>query len=119
MLSGSAAIWMALGKGLRGSSLDLFGHTAERRMERALIGQYEARVMALLPDLSADKMKLAIDIANVPQTMRGYGHVKIANVALARAREAELLHRFDPKRYPRPAFAPAAGQLRGIPVISA
>ena len=110
---------MALGKGLRGTALDPFGHTAERRMERALIGQYEARVMELLPGLSADKLKLAIDIANVPQTMRGYGHVKIANVASARAREAELLHRFDPKRYPRPALAPAAGQLRGIPVVSA
>ena len=38
----------------------------------------------------------------LPLSMRGYGHVKLANVALARAREAELLHRFDPSRYPRP-----------------
>ena len=43
----------------------------------------------------------------LPLSMRGYGHVKIANVALARAREAELLHRFDPQRYPRPPSAPA------------
>ena len=109
---------MAPGKGLRGSAFDVFGHTAERRMERSLIAQYEARLAELLPALSADTLKLATDIATVPQTMRGYGHVKIANVALAQAREAELLHRFDPQRYPRPAAAPAAGQLRGIRVVA-
>ena len=42
--------------------------------------------------------------------MRGYGHVKIANVALARVREAELLHRLDSRRYPQPTSAPQAGQ---------
>jgi indolepyruvate ferredoxin oxidoreductase len=50
--------------------------------------------------------------------MRGFGHVKLANVALARAREAELLHRFDPATYPQPERAPRAGQLRGIPVTA-
>jgi indolepyruvate ferredoxin oxidoreductase len=50
--------------------------------------------------------------------MRGYGHVKIANIALARAREAELLHRLDARRYPRPPSAPQAGQLRGIAVVA-
>ena len=109
---------LALGKGLRGGAFDVFGHTAERRLERTLIGQYEARLMELLPALSADKIKLATEIATVPQTMRGYGHVKIANVALARAREAELLHRFDAKRYLRPATSAAAGQLRGIRVVA-
>jgi indolepyruvate ferredoxin oxidoreductase len=39
-------------------------------------------------------------------------------VALARVREAELLHRFDPAVYPRPAAGPQAGQLRGIPVVA-
>jgi indolepyruvate ferredoxin oxidoreductase len=51
--------------------------------------------------------------------MRGYGHVKLANVALARVREAELLHRFDPATYPRPEGKPQAGQLRGIRVTAA
>jgi indolepyruvate ferredoxin oxidoreductase len=50
--------------------------------------------------------------------MRGFGHVKLANVALARAREAELLHRLNPARWPRPAAAAQAGQLRGIAVVS-
>ena len=48
--------------------------------------------------------------------MRGYGHVKLANVALARAREAEMLHRFDPAAYPKPAPTREAGQIRGIAV---
>jgi indolepyruvate ferredoxin oxidoreductase len=64
-------------------------------------------------------MKVACDIAALPLSMRGYGHVKLANVALARAREAELLHRFDPQKYPRPPMAREAGQIRGIKVTAA
>ena len=58
-------------------------------------------------------------IANVPAQIRGYGHVKLASLAIARARESELLNRFDPARYPRPSGPPMAGQFRGIPVTSA
>ena len=61
----------------------------------------------------------SLSIANLPQSIRGYGHVKIANVALARAREAELLHQLDPHKYPRPPSTPSAGQFRGIPVVAA
>jgi indolepyruvate ferredoxin oxidoreductase len=57
-------------------------------------------------------------IAAVPATMRGFGHVKLANIALAKAREAELLHRFDPQRYPKPAAGQAAGQIKGIAVVA-
>jgi indolepyruvate ferredoxin oxidoreductase len=62
-------------------------------------------------------LPVATDIAVLPLSMRGYGHVKLANVALARAREAELLHRFDPQTYPRPMSERKAGQLRGIAVV--
>jgi indolepyruvate ferredoxin oxidoreductase len=110
--------WLAKGKALRGSWLDLFGRTDERRMERALIVQFERRIDELLAGLSAQRLSVAVQIAALPQSMRGYGHVKIANVALARVREAELLHRYDPQRYPKPAAAPAAGQFRGIAVVS-
>ncbi len=109
---------LAKGKALRGSRLDLFGHTEERRMERGLVTQFERRVDELLADLNADRLADAIRIAALPMSMRGYGHVKIANVALARAREAELLHRFMPARYPKPMSAPTAGQFRGIAVVS-
>ncbi|MFT3780278.1 MAG: indolepyruvate ferredoxin oxidoreductase family protein [Ottowia sp.] len=109
---------LAKGKALRGGALDLFGRTDERRMERALIAQYEARVRELLPQLTAGNLTLAADIAAVPMSMRGFGHVKLGTVALARAREAELLHRLDPARYPAPPAQPRAGQLRGIPVVA-
>jgi indolepyruvate ferredoxin oxidoreductase len=109
---------LAKGRRLRGTVFDLFGRTQERRMERGLIVSYEARIDELLPALAAANLKLATEIAAVPATMRGYGHVKIANVALAHVREAELLHRFDPRRYPRPPAAPLAGQFRGIEVVA-
>ncbi|PIW27827.1 MAG: indolepyruvate ferredoxin oxidoreductase [Rhodospirillales bacterium CG15_BIG_FIL_POST_REV_8_21_14_020_66_15] len=84
-------------KGLRGTALDPFGHTAERRMERKLIGDYEATLETLLSKLTADNLPLAAEIASLPLTMRGFGHVKTANVEKAKAREADLLAAFtDP-----------------------
>ena len=110
---------LAKGKALRGGFFDIFGHTEERRMERDLVTQFERRVDELLTDLSADRLPIAIQIVALPMRMRGYGHVKIANVALARAREAELLHRFMPERYLKPVVAvPIAGQFKGIAVVS-
>ncbi|TMH31099.1 MAG: indolepyruvate ferredoxin oxidoreductase family protein, partial [Betaproteobacteria bacterium] len=114
----SAMRVLAKGKALRGSAFDVFGHTAERRIERELIAQFDSRVDELLAGLSADKHSIAVQIATLPQSVRGFGHVKMANLVLARAREAELLHRFDPDRYPRPVTAAQAGQLRGIAVVS-
>jgi indolepyruvate ferredoxin oxidoreductase len=110
---------LAQGRRLRGTVLDVFGRTEERRMERALVDAYLQRIDSLLPALTPERMKLACDIAALPLSMRGFGHVKLANVALARAREAELLHRFDPASYPRPQAPPAAGQIRGIRVTTA
>jgi indolepyruvate ferredoxin oxidoreductase len=110
--------WLAHGKRLRGTALDVFGHTAERRLERSLIEQFDTRLEELMAELTADNQKLAAQIAAVTLTIRGYGHVKLANVALARAREAELMHRFSPARYPRPAAEAKAGQIRGIAVVA-
>jgi indolepyruvate ferredoxin oxidoreductase len=110
---------LAAGRALRGGVLDVFGRTQERRMERQLIADYMTRIEALLPAIDAQRLAVATDIAALPLAMRGFGHVKLANVALARAREAELLHRFDPQAYPKPHAPPRAGQLRGIPVTAA
>jgi indolepyruvate ferredoxin oxidoreductase len=110
---------LARGKALRGTPLDPFGRTEERKLERRLIDEYEARVAELLAGLAPDKTAVAVAIANVPGGIRGYGHVKLANLAIARAREKELLNRFDPERYPRPSGPAVAGQFRGIPVTSA
>ena len=81
-------------KGLRGTPLDIFGYSAERRRERALIGEYEATVDALIAGLGSDNHGLAVEIAEVPLAMRGFGHVKEANIACAKEREAELLAAF-------------------------
>jgi indolepyruvate ferredoxin oxidoreductase len=85
---------LARARRLRGTWLDPFGHTAERRLERQLARDYAATIDGLLDTLSAANRPLAVAIAQVPERMRGYGHVKLANVATARAREKELLERW-------------------------
>ncbi|MEW5685329.1 MAG: indolepyruvate ferredoxin oxidoreductase family protein [Pseudomonadota bacterium] len=77
-------------KGLRGSSFDLFGQTAERRMERALVSEFEGDLDKLVADLSAERLPLAVKIAQVPQQIRGFGHVKEASVGPAKAEAKRL-----------------------------
>jgi indolepyruvate ferredoxin oxidoreductase len=78
-------------KRLRGGRFDIFGYTAERRMERRLIGEYQTTIETLLATLDHNNHGLAVQIASLPETMRGFGHVKEKNVASAREREASLL----------------------------
>ena len=89
-------------KGLRGTALDVFGYSAERKTERALIGQYRQNLTALLPKLTADNLAQAVAIASIPEDIRGYGHVKERHLKAAKEKEAALLAAFA-----RPA-APAA-----------
>ena len=63
-------------KGLRGTRLDIFGYTAERRMERALIGEFEATVERVLGDLSEDTQADAASIIDMYMKIRGFGPVK-------------------------------------------
>jgi indolepyruvate ferredoxin oxidoreductase len=103
----------------RGTFVDVFGYSAERRIERQLLLDYLARIEELLPQIDPARLPLAREIAAVPMTIRGFGHVKLANLALARVREVELLHRFDPVRYPAPADKKAvAGNWKGIRVVA-
>jgi indolepyruvate ferredoxin oxidoreductase len=81
-------------KFLRGSALDPFGKTHERRTERALIGEYEALVDELLAKLNADNHTLAIELASLPEEIRGYGHVKERHLAAAREKWATLLAKY-------------------------
>jgi len=78
-------------KFLRGSRFDVFGHTAERRGERQLIADYEQTLHELLGSLDARRLALAVEIASIPEHIRGYGHVKEAHLHEAKAREAALL----------------------------
>ncbi len=77
-------------KGLRGTALDVFGYTEERREERALIGEYRACIEEMLHGLRSDNLALAVKIAAIPEDIRGYGHVKQAHLAKARPRWAAL-----------------------------
>jgi indolepyruvate ferredoxin oxidoreductase len=78
-------------KGLRGSSLDPFGYTAERRAERELISEYRSTLEGLLPALVAANHSLAVQIASVPEQIRGYGHVKERHLHAARLQREQLL----------------------------
>ena len=86
---------LAKGRRLRGTALDVFGRTAERRTERALRDEYLAIVASLLPDLDASRLPLALRIAAVPERIRGFGHVKLAAIATARAQWRELTQRWE------------------------
>jgi len=81
-------------KGLRGTTLDPFGRSEERRNERALIGEYEACIAGLLPALDAGNVDLAAEIARIPEDIRGYGHVKARHLAAARGKWEALMQRW-------------------------
>ena len=94
--------WMVLGfsllkhlKGLRGSALDIFGYTQERRTERALISEYRATVAALLGKLSAENHAQALELARLPEGIKGFGHVKARNLAAVRSKWDALLTQWN------------------------
>ena len=72
-------------KGLRGTALDLFGRSEERKTERALIGEYEAQLQEVMQGLNAANHAAALDLAKVPELIKGFGHVKERHVRQARA----------------------------------
>jgi indolepyruvate ferredoxin oxidoreductase len=79
---------------MRGTALDIFGYSEERRTERRLIAEYEATVAELLERLSRENQPLAVEIASVPEHIRGYGHVKRRHLNEAKKKEAQLLAQF-------------------------
>ncbi|MBC9073364.1 indolepyruvate ferredoxin oxidoreductase family protein [Thauera sp. CAU 1555] len=87
-------------KGLRGTRWDVFGYSAERRAERALITQYERDIAELLESLSFLRLSLATEIAALPEGIRGFGHVKAHNMKAAAARREELLARWRSAEVP-------------------
>jgi indolepyruvate ferredoxin oxidoreductase len=81
-------------KGLRGTALDVFGRSEERKAERALITEYQACIDELLQTLNADNRALAAEIARVPEDIRGYGHVKERHLKAARPKWDALMQRW-------------------------
>ena len=83
-------------KGLRGTALDVFGRSEERKTERALIDQYRACIDELLRGglTNTDRLNLATEIARIPEEIRGYGHVKARHLTAARAKWEALMARW-------------------------
>ena len=86
---------MARAKALRGTPLDLFGYAAERKMERALIGEYRELMRDLAAKVTGATMHAAIELAAAPDLIAGYGPVKDEGVAKFRARVAEVLSKLE------------------------
>jgi indolepyruvate ferredoxin oxidoreductase len=81
-------------RGVRGTLLDFFGYAKVRRVERALIGEYRQLIEALLPELNEDNYQLAVQLAELPDMIRGYEEIKLASVAAFRQKAQELRQRF-------------------------
>lgn len=81
-------------KRLRSTPLDIFGYTAERKSERKLIDDYEQMVLSLLPNLSASNYDFAVQLAELADQIRGYGHVKEKNIMTVRQQQEVLLNRY-------------------------
>ncbi|WP_116364866.1 indolepyruvate ferredoxin oxidoreductase family protein [Parahaliea mediterranea] len=98
----SAFGWLAKLRRLRGTRLDIFGYTAERKQERQDIADYEAILDTVLGQLTADNYDAALELARLPARLRGFGHVKDRNRANLEPRKQQLL-----------------AQLRGEPLAAA
>ena len=91
---------------LRGTVFDPFGYTAERKMERRLISNYEQLLEELLARLTPANHHVAVALATIPEKIRGYGPVKQRHLAAAKAEEAALREQFRSGTTP---FLKAAG----------
>jgi indolepyruvate ferredoxin oxidoreductase len=92
-------------RGLRGTPLDVFGYTHERKTERRLIRDYEALLAEIVANLNPQNHATAVGLAAIPEKIRGFGHVKARHLEAAKREEAELLARF---RRPAAPLAVAA-----------
>jgi indolepyruvate ferredoxin oxidoreductase len=76
---------------LRGTPLDPFGRSEERRVERELVDEYRAAIEEVLRALGPANIGLAVEIARIPEQIRGYGHVKARHLAAARPKWDALM----------------------------
>lgn len=81
-------------RGLRGTVLDIFGYSAERRREQRLITDYEAIIDEIVTGLTVETHRIAVDLASVPEHIRGFGHIKEQHLTQAKTHEAQLLTAF-------------------------
>jgi indolepyruvate ferredoxin oxidoreductase len=81
-------------KGLRGTRFDPFGRTAERRMERKVLADYEVLLEEIAATLTPENHQLAVQLAELPENIRGFGHIKWRNVGQTEDEKARLIERF-------------------------
>ena len=86
-------------KFLRGTALDPFGYTRERKAERQLIADYEAMLRQRMPALQSRDLPTLIKLARIPETIRGYGYVKDESIRKAAQQRAHLLADLDNNRF--------------------
>jgi indolepyruvate ferredoxin oxidoreductase len=82
-------------KGLRGTPLDPFGYTEERKLERKLIEKYRETIEDIVDRLTPDNYRTAIEIAELPLDIRGYGPVKLEAIKVAERKFATLFAKFN------------------------
>ncbi len=99
-------------KFLRNTLFDPFGYSAERKMERLLVTEYQQLISELLNGLCGDNYQAAVELASLPEHIRGFGHVKQHNLDRVRQRQAQLLAscRADPVNIVVPV--PLAGEVQ-------
>jgi indolepyruvate ferredoxin oxidoreductase len=78
-------------KGLRGTPLDIFGYAAHRRLERSLIQWYRELIDQVIGNLTPENLSLALEIAALPDQVRGYEKIKEQNIAKVKQAAAEKL----------------------------
>lgn len=86
---------LSFARRLRETPFDIFGYTSERKHERQLRDAFEALLGHIAGKLNAANLPLAIELAEVPMIIRGFGHVKLRNIQKAEAMSAELVRRFE------------------------
>lgn len=91
-----AVVFKALAKlkGLRGTPFDPFGYTAERRSERQAIRDFEALMSGIAAELDHQRMAIAMELARLPQAVKGFGHVRDRNARAVTLKQAELMRRW-------------------------
>jgi len=101
--------WLARLRRLRGTPFDPFGYHPERKAERALIAQYESDLGLLLESLDAARLPLAIQLARLPDEIRGYGHVKQWSMKHAAEKREALLGQWRDAGRPTAGHSPRTG----------
>jgi len=87
--------FISIFKFLRGTYFDIFGYLDERKIERLLIKNYEQRILEICPKLTIDNYTLAVEIASIPDQIRGFGHIKKKNIEIAKSCEVKLMSSFN------------------------